>query len=156
MSIWPILTKIGFNESISKYMTKKNLSQCIMWLSYLSKSSYFSFQFLFKNSSIDEMSNGDKYELQKLLKFNDRSNVLKVGRAIRKADGQMVAEALHSSIDVQTLREQVSYREHKGSKTKLGVFSLSFSHIHIMCLSTKVERKVKIIYLIANHFSKSG
>ena len=67
-----------------------------------------SFQLLFSNFTLTENMLENKKEMEKLLKFDNITNVFVVGKALRASNKGMVVKALQKSVDMQNIESNVS------------------------------------------------
>ena len=66
------------------------------------------FQLLFSNFTLTENMLENKKEMEKLLKFDNITNVFVVGKALRASNKGMVVKALQKSVDMQNVESNVS------------------------------------------------
>ena len=66
------------------------------------------FQLLFSNFTLTENMLENKKEMEKLLKFDNITNVFVVGKALRASNKGMVVKALQKSVDIQNVESNVS------------------------------------------------
>ena len=66
------------------------------------------FQLLFSNFTLTENMLENKKEMEKLLKFDNITNVFVVGKALRASNKAMVVKALQKSVDMQNVESNVS------------------------------------------------
>ena len=66
------------------------------------------FQLLFSNFTLTENMLENKKEMEKLLKFDNITNVFVVGKALRASNKAMVVKAFQKSVDMQNVESNVS------------------------------------------------
>ena len=82
------------------------------------------FQLLFSNFTLTENMLEDKKEMEKLLKFDNITNVFLVGKALRASKKGMVVKALQKSVDMQNVESNVSnFLDNNVSDTTLQIFT---------------------------------
>ena len=62
---------------------------------------------IFDGFNITEEMLSEKKEVLKLLKNDDKSNIIELGKALRKVNRPMIAKALNEAIDKDKIIEQV-------------------------------------------------
>ena len=63
---------------------------------------------MFSNFTLTEDMLENKKEMEKLLKFDNITNVFVVGKALRASNKAMVVKALQKSVDMQNVESNVS------------------------------------------------
>ena len=63
---------------------------------------------MFSNFTLTEDMLENKKEMEKLLKFDNITNVFVVGKALRASNKGMVVKALQKSVDMQNVESNVS------------------------------------------------